>query len=53
MLVGVERTSDFVAMNPKWKSWLKRIGIAGFLFFLLKGIGWLVVFYFLGKQVVE
>ncbi len=28
------------------KTWLKRIGIAGFLFFLLKGIAWLFVFYF-------
>lgn len=29
--------------------WLKKIGIAGFLFFLLKGIAWLFVFYFAGK----
>lgn len=27
------------------RKWLKRIGIAGFLFFLLKGIAWLVVLY--------
>ncbi len=26
--------------------WLKRMGLAAFLFFFLKGIGWLVVFYF-------
>lgn len=25
------------------KQWLKRIGIAGFLFFLIKGILWLVL----------
>jgi len=49
----VSFTSDFTTMNPKWKSWLKRLGWAGFLFFLLKGIGWLVVFYLLGKQVVD
>jgi hypothetical protein len=27
------------------KSWLKKIGIAGFLFFLIKGLIWLAVFY--------
>ena len=39
--------------NPrksKWKSWLKKIGIAGFLFFLIKGLIWLAIFYFLGKS---
>jgi len=40
-------------VNTRWKVWLKRFGIAGFLFFLLKGIGWLVVFYLLGKQVLD
>ena len=25
--------------------WLQTIGVAGFMFFLLKGIGWLVVFW--------
>jgi len=28
------------------KTWLKRIGVAGFLFFLLKGIGWLIFIYY-------
>jgi len=27
------------------KPWLKKIGIAGFLFFLIKGLIWLAVFY--------
>jgi hypothetical protein len=31
------------AENSKKKLWLKRLGIAGFLFFLIKGIGWLVL----------
>jgi hypothetical protein len=26
------------------KTWLKRIGVAGFLFFLIKGLLWLVMF---------
>jgi hypothetical protein len=29
----------------KWKIWLKRIGWLGFLFFLIKGIIWLLVFF--------
>ena len=32
------------------KTWLKRIGIAGFLFFLLKGIGWLIFIYLGGSM---
>jgi hypothetical protein len=36
--------------NPnKLKAWLKKIGIAGFLFFLIKGIVWIGVFVALGK----
>lgn len=40
------------------KQWLKRFGIAGFLFFLIKGILWLVllglvVFGIVDKDVVE
>lgn len=27
------------------KDWLKRIGILGFLFFLVKGLIWLAVFF--------
>lgn len=26
---------------PKWRTWLKRIGLAGFLFFLAKGLVWI------------
>jgi hypothetical protein len=36
-------------MKTKYSNWLKRIGIAGFFFFLIKGIGWLAVFYFASK----
>lgn len=31
------------------RKWLKRIGIAGFLFFLIKGLVWLAVFWGLGS----
>lgn len=32
-------------------TWLKRIGVAGFLFFLIKGIAWLVIAYFAGDAI--
>ncbi len=38
--------------KQKVKQWFKRIGLAGFLFFLIKGLIWLVVFYFVGKKIV-
>jgi hypothetical protein len=33
--------------NPV-RRWLKRIGVAGFLFFLIKGLLWLLVPFFVG-----
>jgi len=27
-------------MNTKTKTWLKRVGLVGFLFFLIKGLVW-------------
>ncbi|NND06975.1 MAG: hypothetical protein HKN87_11395 [Saprospiraceae bacterium] len=35
---------------PKWKSYLKKIGIVGFLFFLIKGLIWLAVLFFIKEQ---
>ena len=32
--------------NSKIKMWFKRVGIGGLVFFTMKGIGWLFVFYF-------
>jgi hypothetical protein len=34
--------------KPKkgFAKWIKRFGIAGFLFFLIKGLVWIAVFYF-------
>lgn len=31
------------------KTWLKRLGIAGFLFFLIKGLVWVAIFVSIGK----
>jgi hypothetical protein len=33
-------------MNQRMISYLKRMGLAAFLFFFLKGLAWLAVFYF-------
>ncbi len=35
--------------NSKLKAWLARFGIAGFLFFLFKGLIWLAIFIGVGK----
>jgi hypothetical protein len=39
-----------VKSPSKGRLWLKRIGIAGFLFFLIKGLIWLVLVGWLGKE---
>lgn len=36
-------------MNEKITLWLKQIGVAGFLFFLIKGLIWIVIFAGAGK----
>lgn len=33
--------------------WLKAVGIAGFLFFLIKGLLWLLVFRLVAKGVIK
>ena len=33
--------------------WLQTIGVAGFMFFLLKGIGWLVVFWLISQGIIR
>jgi hypothetical protein len=38
-------------MEENKKSWLKRIGIAGFLFFLIKGLIWIAIFFGAGKWI--
>lgn len=39
-------------MNHKIKQWLKKVGWIGLLFFTVKGIVWLVIFYF-GVEILE
>ncbi len=38
-------------MNTKIVTYMKRMGLAAFMFFFLKGLAWLAVFYF-GWQVI-
>ena len=33
--------------------WLQTIGVAGFMFFLLKGIVWLVVFWLISRGIIR
>lgn len=39
-------SNDPSTKGKRLKLWFKRIGIAGFLFFLAKGLVWIAVFYF-------
>jgi hypothetical protein len=36
-------------MKKNFVFWLKRLGFAGFLFFLAKGLVWLAIFFGIGK----
>ncbi len=40
---------DQTTKGNKFKLWLKRVGVAGFMFFLIKGLIWLGIFFFAGK----
>lgn len=37
----------------KFKIWFKRFGIIGFLFFLIKGLVWLAIFFGVGKLFMQ
>jgi hypothetical protein len=36
-------------LNSKIVNWVKKIGVVGFLFFLVKGILWILIPYLIGK----
>ena len=44
------RMSDNDEKKNRLVLWLKRIGFAGFLFFLVKGLVWIFVFIFIKGQ---
>jgi hypothetical protein len=37
----------------KWRVWFKRVGVLGFLFFLIKGLIWIGVAVFAGKTLFD
>jgi hypothetical protein len=43
--------------NPKtpnrFRKWIKRVGVLGFLFFLIKGLLWLLIPYLIAKGVFK
>ena len=39
-------------MNERFGKWFKRLGWAGFLFFLIKGLLWLIIPYLIAKGVL-
>ena len=39
--------------DPEAMEWLKTIGIAGFLFFLIKGLLWLLVFALISRGLIR
>lgn len=44
-LGGPELQEEQPKKRGGFHTWLKRIGVLGFIFFLLKGIAWLFVFW--------
>jgi len=40
-------------MNDRIKQWLKRVGWLGFLFFLVKGLLWLLIPYLIAKGILS
>lgn len=46
-------TSDKDIKKRGWRPWLKRLGVAGFLFFLVKGLIWIAIFAGVGKCVMQ
>lgn len=48
MLEPVEEGGRKKAMR-----WLKSLGLFGFLFFLIKGLVWLAVFFFAGSSIFD
>ena len=41
------------AVNNKMILWLKRVGVAGFLFFLIKGLVWIGIFIWAGRCAMD
>jgi hypothetical protein len=44
--ISMENIQPENGKNSKFKKWFKRVGIGGLIFFTVKGIAWLFVFYY-------
>lgn len=40
-------------MNERFKYWLKRVGWLGFLFFLIKGLLWILIPYLIAQGILS
>ncbi len=49
----MEQIENSQAGKTKFTRWLKRVGVAGFLFFLIKGLVWIGIFLWAGRCAVE
>ena len=45
----MEKEKPPIEKKGSIKNWLKKIGVAGFLFFLIKGLVWVYIFVQAGK----
>ncbi len=45
----MEQSENKVLKNEKARRWIRRIGVTGFLFFLVKGLVWLAVIFGVAK----
>lgn len=45
----MERLESNTKRPKNIKAWLKRLGVAGFLFFFIKGLVWIAIFLGAGK----
>lgn len=45
----MRHVKDIEQSPAPWKTWLKRIGFAGFVFFLIKGLIWALIFIGIGN----
>jgi hypothetical protein len=44
-----QKVEEIKTQKKSLKAWLKKIGVVGFMFFLIKGLVWLYIFFQAGK----
>ena len=53
VMAALRRIYYLRCMNERFKIWLKRVGWIGFLFFLIKGLLWLLIPYLIAKGILS